>query len=237
MAMAASVQAQYHSGDLLLGFTSGNGFIGDLVLDLGTASSIGVGGGVTLNLNNNGNVGLSASALQNQLGSLYGSVYSFGVVGASYQNFTHGLIYGTVAQGAAAPTLANVSALSSAVDTAGQTVGDGSGPTANSALYSASQGFGYSWSETILGLGNGTWSKNGTNPDNPFTSSSTVEDLYQFNSNTGVEGRVGTITLFSDGNVVFTPAAVPEPATVSLLGTFGLIALAFRRQWGNGSIR
>ena len=232
-ALVASARAQYNNGDLLLGFTTPSS-TGDLVFDLGSAASIGVGSGLTLNLNDNGNLGLSASALSSQLTTLYGGLsgLSFGVVGGSYVNPTTGFTFGTVAHGDPAPTISNVGALRSSVNTVGQTIGDGSGPTANSAIANPNDGYGWSWTETINRDATGTWSRNGTNPNSQtpagFTGSF-MEDLYMYDLHTGTESFVGTISLASDGNVVFAAASVPEPSTISLLAGFGLLLFAFRR--------
>jgi hypothetical protein len=235
-ALAASVQAQlpvsgYNPGDLLLGFTTPSS-TGDLVIDLGSASQIGVGSGLTLNLNDNGNVGMSAAALTSELTTLYGGLggLSFGVVGSKYVNAANNFVYSTVPQGDPAPIIANVGALKSSVALVATPIGDGSA-AANSAIVNPGAGYGYSWTEGIKGTGNGQWGKYGTDPNSTtpatFTSGSVVEDLYA-NIN-GTESLVGSFTFFSDGNLAFSAASVPEPTTVSLLGGFGLLVLVLRR--------
>ena len=232
--LAASAQAQlpvssytFNHNDLLLGFTSG-GATADLVIDLGTPLQIGVGGGSSVNLNDNGNVGLSASALASLIGS-YNSGgmnnLSFGIIGGSYLNSSTYSIYSTVGHGAAAPTYGNRGNLSAAADTVGSSFA--AFGTGNRVALDKALNYGYSWTEVTMGLGD--WARNATGPNTTTPASfsgSLVEDLYG-NIN-GTESLLGTVTLFSDGNVVFS--AVPEPTTLSLLGGFGLLTLVLRRQ-------
>jgi hypothetical protein len=67
---------------------------------------------------------------------------------------------------------------------------------------------------------------------NGFTAGSTaiVSDLFEYTS--GSATYVGDFTFEPNGEVEFsTPSAVPEPSTYGLLGGFGLLVLAFRRQF------
>ena len=208
-ALAASAQAQYNAGDLLLGFTSPNsgqasqggnaGYLGDLIIDLGTGALIGVGSGGSVNLNDNGNVGYTAAGLQLELTSLFGGMggLSFGVVGGKYVNASSGFTFGTVAHGATPPIIANVGALKSSAALAGTAIGDGSA-NANSAIVDPNAAYGYSWQEAVVGTANGQWSHSGSNPDSTtpatFTSGSVMEDLYEYNlAGGGAESLVGTI--------------------------------------------
>jgi hypothetical protein len=237
-ALAASVQAQLpvsgytqNQDQLLLGFTKG-GSTGDLVIDLGTATQIGVGSGLSLNLNNNGNVGLTPAALLSELSTLYGGIggLSFGVVGGHFRNASDSLVYATVAHGQAPPVIGAAGTILSAANTVGFTI-DGSGSPANQIVVDPTKGYGNSWTEQI-DKSTSAWQKNGTNPDSltpvPFAAGVIVEDLYSKNA-AGVESFAGTINLFADGTVLYSPTAVPEPTTFSLLGALGLLALAVRR--------
>ena len=237
-AFGCSAQAQLpvssysqNTDQLLLGFTSGISS-GDLVIDLGTAAQVGIGGSTSINLNNNNNVGRTPLQLSAQLTALFGGMgnLSFGIVGGHYANGGNNAIYSTVTHGSAAPSLGNVGTLTSAADAVGLTI-DGSGSPKNQMIIDPTQGFGTSWSEQIDGA-TSLWNKNGTNPDSKtpstFTSGSVVEDLY--GKINGSENFLGTISLFADGNVVFTPVAVPEPGTYSLMSFLGLLAFAVHRR-------
>jgi hypothetical protein len=228
--LAVSAQAQYASGDLLLGFTDGNAAHSDLVLDLGPFS--GLTSGALNSPTSPGNVGFTTSGLQSELNGLYTSFnnFKFGVVGAQSVGLNP-RIFATALHGAAAPLLGNPGQLKSAVDTVGSGIGSGfpnPNPTANSSLYAANAGSSVSWTEQIQGSGT-PW---GLNADLPsFSGSSTaavVEDLYQ--KLNGVETLAGTITLNPSGEVDFAPVAVPEASTYGVLAGLGLLALSLRRQ-------
>jgi len=235
-ALAGSAQAQLVSqftgnqDQLLLGFTSttsGN----DLVIDLGTATQVGVGGSLQVNLNNNGNVGLSAADLSTELTSLFGGMgnLAFGVVGGHAVNQNNNAIFSTVASGSAAPVLGGVGTLNSAANTVGYQI-DGSGSPANQQVIANNLGYGVSWKEQIDGS-TSLWQKNGTSPDTTtpatFTSGSVSEDLYgKVNGNEVLEG---TVTLSADGTVTYAPAVVPEPGTFALAG-LGVLSFTLRRR-------
>lgn len=234
--LAGSAQAQLVSqftmnqDQLLLGFTTPTS-TGDLVIDLGTATQVGVGGGSTVDLNNSGNVGLTPSGLVTELTGLFGGMggLSFGVVGGHSTSANNNAIFSTVADGSSAPVLGAVGTLNSAANTVGVQI-DGSGSPANQQIVNPTQGNQISWTEQI-GSPNSLWQKNGTSPDTAtpatFTSGSVVEDLYA--KVDGVEAMEGTITLSANGNVVFAPAVVPEPGTCAL-AVLGLLAFGLRRR-------
>ena len=235
-ALAGSAQAQLvnqfsmNQDQLLLGFRSSSSS-SDLVIDLGTASQVGIGSGSTVNLNNNGNVGLSASGLQAELTTLFGGMgnLSFGVVGGHSASQNNNAIYSTVPDGALPPVLGAVGDLNSAANTVGFQI-DGSGSPVNQQVVANNQNYGVSWTEQI-GSATSLWQRNGTSPEATtpatFTSGTVVEDLY--GKVNGVETMQGTITLGADGSVVYAPSVVPEPGTCALVG-LGLLAFTLRRR-------
>jgi len=234
-ALANQASGQFVSGftanqdQLLLGITSPSSTT-DLVIDLGTATQAGVGGGTTLDLNLNGNTGLTAAGLQSEITSLFGGMsgLEFGVVGGHNVNVNNNAIYSTVPDGSGAPVLGAVGTLNSAANTVGQGLNDFG--TGNQAQIPNNQGYGESWGEEV-GSPTSLWQKNGTSPmvgtPASFTSGYAVADLYGKVNGTTVEE--GTVTLGSDGSLFFTPSVVPEPDAFTLAG-LGAAALLIRRR-------
>src|SRR5689334_15103371 len=64
-----------NNDDLILGFTIPPS-TGDLVIDLGPAAQVGVGGTNVVDLNAHGNLGVTAAELLAQLNTLYGDMNS-----------------------------------------------------------------------------------------------------------------------------------------------------------------
>jgi len=236
-ALAASAQAQYISGnnDLLLGFTT-TASTGDLAIDLGSFSSLPSG----VDLNTSGNTGFgSDAALKTALGQNGLSLNSliWGVVGGNAGNAPASYnIYSTVAHGVAFPHLpaAGIPIAMGDVDTLGLSITSG-----RSAIVDPTLGNGNSVTEVMHNAGGSAllqtdWTDPTTTTSGTFSSGGTqyaVEDLY-YQQKGQVGGTLeGTFTLGSDGSFVYNAVAVPEPATFGLLGGFGLLLLALRRQF------
>jgi hypothetical protein len=222
-AIMTSAQAQYNSGDLVIGFHNGSA-ASDVVFDLGTASSIGVGGSTTVNLNSF----ISSSLLTTTLGSL--SQMELGVIGGN-SDITGTFVYSTVPNH---PVIANPSAANpilTTIDTAGNTI-DGSGSPANSAVVLKSNPA--SWSSAVLPATGNTFNKTYGNPDAVTTpagfSGTVTEHLFFANADNATVSDVGFFTFGSDGSLSFTPTAVPEPATYGLIAGAGLLVVCLRRQ-------
>ncbi len=238
-AMAVTAQAQLpvtgytdNHNDILIGFTKA-GSTGDLVIDLGTAAQIGVGGSGAVDLNANGNVGQNSADLLSQLTGLFGSLNNvqWGAVGGHFTSGANFSIYSTVAHGVASPFAPGAPGqIMGAINTAGHALGDiGGGLTANQAVVDPTQTFGESWTEIVApGTLSSSFTSKYYNPDSSYASVS-MEDLYVSTSSS--QSLLGTLTLFNTGNLVFTPVAVPEPATYSLLAGMGILVLSFRRQF------
>ncbi len=225
---AGLAQAQYvdNSDHLLLGFTTPSS-TGDLVIDLGSATGVGVGGTNVVDLIANGNVGMTASDFVGEIDSLYGSfdLVSWGVVGGFYKNASTALIYATVPHNSGRPSPANSFGFAStAINTVGASI-DGSGTPANQMVTDPTQGYGNSWSEEIAPGGAGvrdTFVIDYLNPNQTTPSSFEATLNYQqadlyFSSPTNTTATLaGTFTLGSDGSFTFTPAVastpVPPPA-------------------------
>jgi hypothetical protein len=218
--------AQYVPGidQLLLGFTTPTS-TGDLVVDLGTPASIGVGGSNTVDLIANGNVGTNAAAFKAKLVSLYGSVnsMSWGVVGGHQSGPTNAAIYSTVTNGAAPPSRLGDFGVAFYIDTAGFTI-DGSFAPTNQAVVDPTLNNGNSWSEIISpGVSLYCFAQNYYDPDTKTRSSFGTgvnyarEDLYLSTRYSSGPVLQGTFTLGSDGSFTFTPASgVAAPSATTL---------------------
>ena len=224
--LANAAHAQYTSGDLVLGFTSGGG--NDLVYDLGRFSNITDG--------QTWNVG---SALTNSPGTYtsFGNL-NWGVVGTLSLGLSGAqkTVYSTVPSGQGSipvnvPNTTTFNGIKTSVDTIGQFIT--SGPAGIDLASDPA-----SWNgETIVG-GSGTYFNNygSATPNDPnsttpasFTSGSQVEDLYGVKANNTAGSLLGTFTFDPSGTLTFSASPVPEPTPLTLLGGLGLLLLAVRR--------
>ena len=227
--MACAAQAQYSSGDLIVGFTSGSG--NDLVYDIGRYSNL--TDGQTWNLN---------SALTISPGSYttLGNL-NFGVLGALSLGLSASskTVYSTVPDGQGIvpvniPNSTLFNGIRTSVDTIGQFIT--SGPAGIDGASDPA-----SWNgETIVG-GSGTYFNNygsatSSDPNSTtpatFNTGSVVEDLYAVKADNTPGTLLGTFTFDSSGSLTFNASPVPEPTALSLLGVFGALALAVRRRGG-----
>jgi hypothetical protein len=197
LAVAASAQAAYSSGDLLIGFTGGSS---DFIYDLGKVTSL-------------------TSGETWSLGSALGT--QFGVVGASAP--ASGFIYATSADSAEngyvlsanySQAKANIATIAGTLTLAGQsrttTPGDTTGWTYQTSQPAGTPG-------NILQ----------NNLFDPNVSVGSTAYLFQNAAQTAALADGSFTYDTSSGMVTYT--AVPEPATFSLLGGLGLLALALRR--------
>jgi len=235
MALVSSAKAQYtpNNNDLLLGFTSA-AHGSDLIIDMGTPSTIGVGGTTTIDL--------SANVSLAQLNTLFGNLNNLetGVVGASL-----GKVYSTALRAGAgvasdpntstpAPVLANSTVGSQArlnINTAGSDITSG-----NQAV--VAHGDGTEWSAQISATSGNSFTVNYNNPDSVTpanfvsTGGSLYEDLYL--ANTASSKYLGYFNLNSNAGLSFTPSATvaPEPSSYALFGAAaGLSLLSLRRKF------
>jgi hypothetical protein len=225
--MANAAQAQYSSGDLVIGFTSGSGT--DLVYDLGRATSFTDGQRWDL-----------SSALTNSPGSYtslgnlnWGALGTLSLGASSSQKF----VYSTVPDGQGitpvnVPNTTTFNGIRTSVDTIGQFITSG-----NAGIDSANDAA--SWNgETIVG-GTGTFYNNygSATPNDPnsttpasFTSGAVVEDLWSTPANNTAGTLLGTLGFDASGTVTFTATTVPEPTTLTLFGGLLLAAFVIRRR-------
>jgi hypothetical protein len=202
LAVAASAQAQYVNGDLLLGFTGGSQ---DFIYDLGQASSLTVG--ETWNLGAN-------------LGT------EFGVLGA--QN-TGRLIYATsfdnVDESGFSPANLFFNARAD-ITTIAHDLTAGNSRTTTPTAPDWTTGWTYQTAQAAGTPGN-------TFQNDYFTPNVSVSSIAYLYDNLN-DGTVSPASFFSynsgSGQLGYGVTAVPEPATFSLLGGLGLLALAFRRK-------
>jgi hypothetical protein len=204
LAVAASAQAQYVNGDLLVGFTGGSQ---DFIYDLGQASSLTLGR--TWNLGAN-------------LGT------QFGLLGAQ-TIFTERHIYATsfdsVNENGFSPANLFFNARADITTIAGGlTVGNSRTTTPSAADWTT--GWTYQTAQAAGTPGN-TFQNDYFNPN---VSVSSIAYLYD-NLNSGTVTAAGFFSYnSSSGQLAYGVTAVPEPTTFSLLGGLGLLALAVRRK-------
>lgn len=222
LAAASTAQAQWATTDLILGFT-GSSTGNDVLFDIGTPSSIGVGNsGMTTDIGSTVNFSLWNG----------GSYSSFGVVG--YTGGTSAGIYSTVAPGFAPNTVGNKTAyngINLTIQDTGSLI-DGTGTPPNSAVVSISNP--NSWSANMSNPGFNTFYNDYGSPNSTLSANSGVADLYFAKDDGSAPKLLGYFTM-SGNDLTFTAANVPEPGTCALFAMSGLLALAFRRHLGRNS--
>lgn len=219
VAAISTAQAQYNPGDLFIGFTGGT--TSDVLFDIGTPASLGIGGpqNHTTDISSSINFSLLSA---NGYGTLAGN--SFGVVG--YQNTPSKGIYSSTPHGFSVSSIPNQSAfngISLTIDNTGPFI-DGTGNPANSAVVSKSDP--NSWNMNMANPGANTFFNDYGNPDVTITGNNDVADLYLAKADGSAPQLVGGFDL--NGNTL-TFTTVPEPSTTALVTVAGLMALAFGR--------
>jgi hypothetical protein len=202
LAVAASAQAQYVNGDLLVGFTGGSQ---DFIYDIGQASS--------LTLGHTWNVGAN-------LGT------QFGILGAqSTGRHIYATSFDNVNENSFSPAGLFPNARADITTIAGGLTA-GNSRTTTSTAADWTTGWTYQTAQAAGTPGN-TFQNDYFNPNVSVSSRAYLYD----NLN---DGTVTPDSFFSydsaSGQLAYGAIAVPEPATLSLLGGFGLLALAARRQ-------
>jgi hypothetical protein len=237
-------QSTFVQNDLYLGFQNLNGGgTADYIINLGPASSI-VGQSAPANLSSYFSLSLfNNSSLQGTSSHILG-----GVIGAATSAYNSGtaVVYGTALRtgNIGNPALAGSSAPAGLTK---QSV-DNSTESALSQLIAPSAGAGLldnskSWEayvEPTLSAGS-FYGNAGFNPDSAVSTSSVLyEDLWETSDSGDPRGSSGQPYIYTgyftldltSGNpsLTFTPAAVPEPSTLGLLGGAGLLLLALRHR-------
>jgi hypothetical protein len=202
LAVAASAQAQYVNGDLLVGFTGGSQ---DFIYDLGQASSLTLGR--TWNLGAN-------------LGT------QFGVLGAqSTGRHIYATSFDNVNENGFSPANLFFNARADITTIAGGlTVGNSRTTTPTAADWTT--GWTYQTAQTAGTPGN-TFQNDYFNPNVSVSSMAFLFD----NLNDGTVNIASFFSYDSgSGQLAYGVSAVPEPTTFSLLGGLGLLALVVRRK-------
>jgi len=219
LAAVSSAQAQYNQGDLLVGFTGNNGKLPantyDLVVDLGSASTLTTGQTWDLSALLTGNTG-NLSTLAND---------SWGVLGLSSGNYNAGssVVYATFASDSSLLNSINKNGFGYAKTDIG-TIGGNSVLSGSSGYDLTSDSA--SWSSQTLGSASPSWGGDFFNPN--VTGVGSVN--FYAEQNSGVT-QDAYFSLNSNGVLGFaTVAPVPEPGTYYLLSGGSLMLLAFRRR-------
>lgn len=207
-AVTSTVQAAYTSGDLLVGFTSA-GASNDYIFDVGSLSGLSNGETWTLGTNLGGT--FTSSQFANA---------DWGVIGAKISNMT---IYSTLGSLGVPPTEDAGSFATIRVNVASV----GASSVANAAVTPFQSSTASWFSQTDQPDATpGNYFFN--NLDNPNQNTANPVNLYANDNNGDPAAYLGDFTVSPDGNTL--TYTVPEPAAVSLLGGFGLLALTFRRR-------
>jgi hypothetical protein len=235
---SSSAFGQFVNNDLYMGFQNrAGGGAADYIINLGAASSI---------VGSSSVVDLSSDFVLSDFNTVLGSSSSMfaGVVGGSNGNPPD--LYATQLRSGGA----GVSSVEGSTSPATFYKGDllvGYSDLSQLALVAPAAGNGVldtskSWENFVEpNYANGTfYGDTGFNPDSSVSPSTVLyEDLwYDSNSSTSAkkpftyEGYFTLNLTGSSPSLTFTPAAVPEPATLGLLGGAGLLLLAFRRRLG-----
>jgi len=217
LAAVSSAQAQYNQGDLLVGFTGNNGKTAantyDLVVDLGSASSLTAGQTWDLSALLTGNTG-NLSTLAND---------SWGVLGLTSGSYNAGssTVYATFVGSSSTLNPLDKPTFNNAKADVG-TIGIANVPSGSSGYVLASDSA--SWSSQTLGSAN--WANDFFNPN--VTGVGSVN--FYAEQASGVT-QDAYFSLNSNGVLGFaTVAPVPEPGSYYLLSSGGLLLLALRRR-------
>ncbi|HLX96256.1 MAG TPA: PEP-CTERM sorting domain-containing protein [Verrucomicrobiae bacterium] len=233
-----SAFGQFIGNDLYMGFqNSAGGAASDYIINFGAASGI-VGSSSVVDLSSD----FSLSDFNSVLGT--SSSMFAGVVGGSNGNPPDLYVTQLRSGGAGTPSVAGSTSpatfykgdlLVGYSDLSQLTL---AAPPAGAGVLDSSKAW-VNYVEPTFTVGT-FYGDTGINPDSSVSPSTVVyEDLwYDSNSSSSVKQPFtyeGYFTLdLTGGNpsLTFTPAAVPEPATLGLLGGAGLLLLAFRRRLG-----
>jgi hypothetical protein len=234
---SAFAQVALISNDLYMGFENqAGGGSSDYIINLGAASGI-VGGGSVVNLSSdfslsdfNAVLGISSSMLGGVVAASNGNPPDLYVTqlrsgGAGTPSVPGSTSPGTFYQG---DIIVGYNDLSQLLNL----------PSAGNGLLDTSK-YWESYVEPTFTSGT-FYGDTGINPDSSGSPSTVLyEDLwYNSNSSTSLkqpftyEGYFTLDLTGSSPSLTFTPTAVPEPATLGLLGGAGLLLLAFRRRLG-----
>jgi hypothetical protein len=206
LGVVVSAQAQYASGDLLVGFTSSPGAGNDYILDIGPLSGLALGQQWTIP----SSVGASAT--------------EFGVVGTLNLG---SLVFATSSDSAESGF--NPTGLFGYARVGVTTIAANNGLTGAGTSATPAQSLTYSWtSETDLAAGSGGTTTFENAFFNPNVSVNSPAFFFQ-NANSGTVTAENMFT-YNSASGQLTYQVVPEPSTVSLLAVMGLAGLAVRRR-------
>ncbi len=243
-AAAQAGRAAWNDNDVVLGFNNGTGGSpNDYIINLGQASSVGIGGSSIVNLSSG--FGFSYSTFSSTYTGLSSGV-SMGVIGG---NTAQNIFYATSLRsslgpanvaGSSAPLAGHVNSSilgNGAIDTASMVEADGMNE-GTSILTPPSGGDSYyNWVLNGQNLAHGSVAEDtGINPNASTAGTVIYEDLWRDvnGANNNQFSYLGFFTLDSGGQTLtFTPSAVPEPGAWQILAGAGIIAFWLRRQFSS----
>jgi hypothetical protein len=203
LAVAASAQAQYVNGDLLVGFTGGSQ---DFIYDLGQASSLSLG--QTWNIGANLGTQFGVLGAQNTGKHVYATSFD----SANENNFSPAGLFPNAR--------ADITTIAG-----GLTLGNSRTTTPAAADWTT--GWTYQTAQAAGTPGN-TFQNDYFNPNVSVASKAYLYD--NLNDGTVISDNFFSYNS-SSGQLAFGVIAIPEPTTVSLLGGLGLLALAVHRKF------
>ena len=229
--ISQSAQAAFTANDIYLGFNQTSAG-GDYLIDLGQASSVGVGGASVVNLSGN----FSLSLFNSTFTSGFNGV-SMGAVGGQNSFPSSYDLYTTTFRGGGAgnPNVAgsDLTGFSHSQSTIANSVSALTAvafPTSGNGSVDAGKSWGANVSPTFTA--GSFYGASGVNPSSAFDGTGVLyEDLWRAapgNSYT----YLGFLTMDMGGgspSLTFTPSVVPEPGTGSLLALAGISW--FARKW------
>jgi hypothetical protein len=205
-----AAQAQFTANDLYLGLTQSSAS-SDYIIDLGQPGVVGVGGSSVVNLSSDFSLSLFNSIFT---GGATG--VSMGVVGGQNHFPSSYDLYVT------SPIGANMSLFNTSQTTLGNAEANITGmplPTAGNGVADSTKSWAADISPTFTA--NSLYGASGIDPDLAIDGSGIInEGLYEATPSS-VYNYLGYFTLNTTGaspSLTFTPSAVPEPTTASILG-------------------
>jgi hypothetical protein len=228
--VSQSAHATITANDIYLGFYS-SGASGDYLIDLGQASSIGVGGSSVFNLSGNFSLSLFNTTFGGFSGVSMGAVGGQSSFPSSYDLYTTTLrVGGAGVPGTPGSDLSGLNHSQGTIANAYASLTSVAFPTAGNGVVDASKSWQANVSPTFTA--SSFYGASGNNPSSAFDGTGVLyEDLWKATPNNSYAYQ-GYFTMDANqGNLTFTPVAtVPEPSSASLFAAGAVAWLALARK-------